>query len=184
MQPKTVYLSLGSNVGERAAHVARAVEALGAAGVRVLRRSSLYATEPVDLRTQSWFLNCVVEAETELMPRQLLRVVQGIERALGRRRLVRRGPRTIDIDILFYGGDIIRARDLVIPHPRIAERRFVLVPLRELAPSLHHPALRKTASELLAATRDRSQVRRLEIRKSKNEKRNSKSETRNTPGVG
>ena len=168
-QAKIIYLSLGSNVGDRAAHLARAVEALDAAGVRVLRQSSLYATEPVDLPTQGWFLNCVLEAETELMPRQLLRAVQAVERALGRRRMVRRGPRTIDIDILLYGDDIVRTRELEIPHSRMAERRFVLVPLRELAPSLRHPTLRKTIAELLATTSDRSVVRRwnLETRNSK-----------------
>jgi len=160
-QAKTIYLSLGSNVGDRAAHLAAGIAALDAAGVRVTRQSSLYATEPVGFQTQSWFLNCVVAAETALMPRQLLRVVRHIERQLGRRRMVRGGPRKLDIDILFYGGAIVRARDLVIPHPRLAERRFVLVPLREIAPTLRHPLLRKTLAELLAELRDSSQVRRV-----------------------
>lgn len=159
-QAKIIYLSLGSNVGDRAAHLAAGIAALGVAGVRVTRQSSLYATEPVDFQTQSWFLNCVVEAETELMPRQLLRVVRDIERQHGRRPMVRSGPRTLDIDILFYGGAIVRARDLEIPHPRLAERRFVLVPLREIAPTLRHPLLRKTIAEMLADLRDTSQVRK------------------------
>ena len=160
-QKKTIYLSLGSNVGDRAAHIARAIDALDAAGVRVLRQSSLYSTEPVDLRTQSWFLNCVLEAETDLMPRQLLRVLQEIERALGRKRLVRSGPRVMDIDLLLYGSSVVHTAELEVPHPRMAERRFVLVPLLELAPALRHPTLRRTIAELLAETRDRSQVRRL-----------------------
>jgi len=162
-EAKTIYLSLGSNVGDRAGQIARAVEALPAAGVRVVRRSALYATQPVPTaagRTQRWFLNCVLEAGTALPPRQLLRVLQEVERSLGRKRLVRRGPRAIDIDILLYGSSVVRTPDLEVPHPRLAERRFVLVPLAELAPGLHHPTLRKTVAELLAETPDRSQVRR------------------------
>ncbi len=159
-QAKTIYLSLGSNVGDRAARIARAVEALAAAGLRVARQSSLYSTEPVDVRTQSWFLNCVLEAETDLMPRQLLRVLQGVEHSLGRKKLVRRGPRAIDIDLLLYGASVVHAAELEVPHPRMAERRFVLVPLAELAPMLRHPTLHRTVSELLAETPDRSSVRR------------------------
>jgi 2-amino-4-hydroxy-6-hydroxymethyldihydropteridine diphosphokinase len=94
------------------------------------------------------------------MPRQLLRVVREIERRLGRRRLVRGGPRVLDIDILFYGRAVVRARELEIPHPRLAERRFVLIPLREIAPALRHPVLGKTIAELLADLRDRSRVRK------------------------
>ncbi len=159
-QAKTIYLSVGSNVGDRAAQIARAVEALAVAGVRVARRSSLYATEPVDVRTQSWFLNCVLEAETDLMPRQLLHALQEVERALGRKKLVRRGPRAIDIDLLLYGASVVRVAELEVPHPRMAERRFVLVPLAELVPMLRHPTLHKTVTELLAETPDRSSVRR------------------------
>jgi 2-amino-4-hydroxy-6-hydroxymethyldihydropteridine diphosphokinase len=159
-QAKIIYLSLGSNVGDRAAQLVRAMEALAAAGVRVARRSSLYTTEPVDVPAQSWFLNCVLEAETDLMPRQLLRVLLEVERSLGGKKLVRRGPRAIDIDLLLYGTSVVHAPELEVPHPRMAERRFVLVPLAELAPMLRHPTLRKTVAELLAETHDRSSVRR------------------------
>ena len=158
-ESKLIYLSLGSNLGDRAANLERAIEALSEIGVRVLRRSSIHETEPVDFFAQPWFLNCVVEAETSLGPRPLLEGLQSIERKFGSRKLVPRGPRIIDLDILFYETQVIHEAGLEIPHPRLAERRFVLVPLAELVPELRHPVLRKTASELLAATQDRSAVR-------------------------
>jgi 2-amino-4-hydroxy-6-hydroxymethyldihydropteridine diphosphokinase len=156
---KLIYLSLGSNLGDRAANLERAISALPEAGVRVLRRSSLYETEPVDFLAQPWFLNCVAEAETSLMPRQLLHALQGIERSLGSTKLVARGPRIIDIDILFYGVSVIRTEEMEIPHPRMDKRRFVLVPLAELAPELRHPVLGVTIAELIAAAQDSSAVR-------------------------
>jgi 2-amino-4-hydroxy-6-hydroxymethyldihydropteridine diphosphokinase len=128
-------------------------------GVRVLRCSSFYETEPVDFLEQPWFLNCVVEAETSLEPARLLEELQGIERNMGSKKLVPRGPRILDLDVLFHGADVIRSAGMEIPHPRLEQRRFVLVPLAELAPGLPHPVLRKTAAELLAASDDRSAVR-------------------------
>jgi 2-amino-4-hydroxy-6-hydroxymethyldihydropteridine diphosphokinase len=119
----------------------------------------MYETEPVDLPAQPWFLNAVAHAETELLPRRLLRTLADIERALGRRRGVLRGPRTIDLDILLYGSSVIHTRELQVPHPRMTERRFVLVPLAELEPALRHPISRTTVAELLAETPDRSEVR-------------------------
>ena len=156
---KLIYLSLGSNLGDRAANLERAIEALPEIAVRVLRRSSIYETEPVDLIAQPWFLNCVVEAETSLEPRQLLDALQGIERLLGARKLVPRGPRIIDLDVLFYGTSVIRAEEMEIPHPRMANRRFVLVPMAEIAPEFRHPVLGVSIAELLAAARDKSIVR-------------------------
>lgn len=148
---KCVYLSLGSNLGDRLARLRAALERLAAPDLRILRVSPVYETEPVDYAAQPWFLNLVVEAETELFPLQLLSRVNRIERALGRVRTVANGPRTIDIDILLYGGAVIRSPKLEIPHPRMAERRFVLVPLSNLAPELRHPESHRTVRELLEA---------------------------------
>jgi 2-amino-4-hydroxy-6-hydroxymethyldihydropteridine diphosphokinase len=147
---KTVYLSLGSNVGDREGNLLAAVERLRAE-VRVLRVSPVYETEPVELAEQRWFLNMVVEAETDLFPMQLLARTGKIERALGRVRRVAKGPRTIDIDILLYGNAVVRGARLEIPHPRMAQRRFVLAPLADLAPELRHPVSGRTVREMLEA---------------------------------
>ena len=157
---RLVYIALGSNLGDRAAMLTRVIDALNAAGIHVLRQSSFYVSEPVDAPPQAWFLNAVVEAETALMPQQLLRTLMRIEHDLGRRRTIPRGPRTLDLDILFYGSSVIRAKDLVVPHPRLEGRRFVLVPLAELVPGLRHPVSRKTVTQLLSETPDTSYIQR------------------------
>ena len=154
-----IYLSLGSNLGDRAANIDGAIAALPEAGVKVLRRSALYETEPVDFLAQPWFLNCVVEAETLLSPLELLHALQGIERRFGSKKLVPRGPRIIDLDILFYGAKAIHTEEVEIPHPRMTQRRFVLVPLAELAPTLCHPVLNSTIAQLLIETTDKSGIR-------------------------
>ena len=146
---KRVYLSLGSNIGDREGNLRKAVERLAALDIRVLRASRIYETEPVDYKDQAWFLNQVVEAETALFPMQLLTRTGRVERELGRTRTVRNGPRTIDIDILFYGAATVETARLEIPHPRIAQRRFVLAPLAELAPLLRHPVTHRTVREML-----------------------------------
>lgn len=148
---KLVYLSLGSNIGERRKNIEDALALLESPRLHVTRLSRWYETEPREVLDQPWFLNVVAEAETTLFPRMLLDRVLGVERKLGRRRDPRRpkGPRMIDIDILLYANSVVKAPGLEIPHPRMAERRFVLEPLADLAPELRHPVLRKTVAELL-----------------------------------
>jgi len=148
---KRIYLSLGSNIGDRAAHLRQAVERLESPDIRVLHASRIYETEPVDYLDQAWFLNQAVEAETVLFPLQLLTRTSRLERELGRTRSVRRGPRVIDIDLLFYASAVVETPRLVIPHPRIAERRFVLEPLAELAPDLRHPVTHRSVRQMLDA---------------------------------
>ena len=145
----TVYLSLGSNIGDREDHLRNALEQLTAGGVRVLRVSPIYETEPMEVTGQSWFLNMVVEAGTDLSPAQLLEQAMRIERALGRVRTLPKGPRTIDIDILLYGSQRVKTAALEIPHPRMAQRRFVLAPLADLAPDLRHPVTGRSVREML-----------------------------------
>jgi 2-amino-4-hydroxy-6-hydroxymethyldihydropteridine diphosphokinase len=159
--PKRVFLSLGSNLGDRVANIRKALEQLAGVGVAITRVSSFYKTEPMDFRPQAWFVNCVAEAETCLMPMQLLNALKAVERALGRRTGVAKRPRAIDIDILLYESVVVRSAALTIPHERMAERRFVLLPLRELAGSIRHPVSRRTVYEMLAEAADTSKVVRL-----------------------
>jgi len=147
---KLVYIALGSNLGDRAEHLRQARERIDAPDLRLLRASSIYETAPRDVEDQPWFLNQVVECETELFPRQLLARLQKIERALGRKRRFAKGPREIDLDILLFGDAVVNATELEVPHPRMAERRFVLEPLAELAPEKKHPGTRRTMREMLA----------------------------------
>ena len=156
---KLVYLGLGSNVGDREATLRMALEKLDAPDLKLRRASNAYETEPIGLREQAWFLNLVAEFETTLFPKQLLRRTSRIENELGRRRSVRNGPRTIDIDILLYGNSVVKTEELEIPHPRYRERRFVLAPLAELRPDLRDPVTGVTVTELLAGVRGQAAKR-------------------------
>lgn len=158
---KTIYLGLGSNVGDRKANLIEAARRIGEAGIRVLRASPIYETEPVQCDPQRWFYNQALEAETSLFPLQLLARVQKIEREMGRVRKADNAPRTIDIDVLLYGAAVIETPSLTAPHPRLAERRFALAPLVDLSPTLRHPGNRRTVKELLDAAPAQT-VRRLE----------------------
>lgn len=155
--PAIAYIGLGSNVGDKKANCTKALELLASAG-RVLRVSSFYCTEPVGYLEQEDFINAVAEMETGLPPDKLLAACHKIEYDLGRSREVRWGPRTIDLDILLYGDLVMNEKALAIPHPLLAARRFVLVPLCEIAPHAVHPVYKKTAAHLLHELKDRHKV--------------------------
>jgi 2-amino-4-hydroxy-6-hydroxymethyldihydropteridine diphosphokinase len=145
---KLAYLSLGSNLGDRAANLAQAIDLLGGIG-EVVAVSDLYETEPFGVSGQPWFLNCAVALRTEKMPRQLMRALLKLERSMGRRRTNgKKEPRIIDMDLLLMGDAILSTPDLILPHPGMAQRRFVLLPLAQIAPEAVHPVLKRSVREL------------------------------------
>lgn len=153
------FLGIGSNMGDASAHCAAAVEGISdVPGVRVLRCSSLYKTQPVGFEEQDWFVNGVVEIRTMLNPHALMHAMQGVEDKMGRIRDRKWGPRIIDIDILLYDQLVIDERDLTIPHAELHKRRFVLVPLNEIAPCAIHPAFGISARGLLDRLQDNNTV--------------------------
>jgi 2-amino-4-hydroxy-6-hydroxymethyldihydropteridine diphosphokinase len=142
-----VFLGLGSNIGNKEVYINKAITFISKL-YTVKKTSRLYLTEPVGKITQGWFLNCVVEILTDVDPKKLLSSFKSIERKLGRTKTVKNGPRTIDIDILFYGNCVIKTKTLVIPHPLVQERLFVLQPMMDINPDFIHPILKKSIHEL------------------------------------
>lgn len=157
-RPALAYIGLGSNQGDRLAFLRKAIGKLRTEEIRVRKVSSLYETEPMEFEAQDWFYNAVIEIETTLSPRALLAYCQTIERGLGKKTEIPKGPRTIDLDLLFYGETILEEPGLTLPHRAAAARPFVLIPLVEIAPELVHPLLRQTARELLDRLRSEHKV--------------------------
>ena len=158
-----VFIGLGSNVGRRRKRIEGAIALLRALpGVKVIKQAAWYETEPVGMEDQRWFINTVVEVETELTPQELLRHCKGIEREVGRRERGRFGPREVDLDLLLHGDLVLEEDGLVLPHPELHRRRFVLEPLCELAPELVHPRLGRSLRGLLADLDERKRVIRLD----------------------
>ena len=148
MKP-VAYLSLGSNLGNREQNLRGAIRQAITLG-RLVAVSSFYQTEPVEFTDQPWFLNCVIALKTATQPAQLMAELLRIEHEMGRQRVLKKGPRSIDIDILLFGDDVVNTPELTIPHPEMARRRFVLQPLAEIAPELLHPVSQKTVTQILA----------------------------------
>lgn len=156
------YIGIGSNVGDKARQCERGVsELLKLDRHRLLRRSSLYKTQPIGHIAQDWFINLVIKLETEMDAPTLLCSLKEIESRLGRVKTLRWGPRAIDLDILFFNDHQIQKDDLTVPHPLIQDRQFVLVPLVEIDPDFTHPVLKKTVKELLERLKEDQGVERL-----------------------
>ncbi len=153
-----IFLGIGCNLGDREQNLEEGKRLLS---LKILKASSLYETEPVGYLDQPWFLNAVIQVEEALTVRELLTRCQSVEQQMGRKRDIPKGPRIIDVDILFYGELIMNEPDLIIPHPAIAERRFVLEPMNEIAPDFIHPVLEKTVRQLLLECPERSVVKRI-----------------------
>ena len=156
-----VYLALGSNLGDRESYLRSAIRGLSSRGMQITRAASIYSTEPREVLDQPWFLNTVVEGNTSLNPAELLGACLAVEEDNFRKRTISKGPRTLDIDIIFYGDQIIRTPGLVIPHPHFSARRFVLEPLAEIASDFVDPVSGKTMRQLLGDTADAASVRRV-----------------------
>jgi 2-amino-4-hydroxy-6-hydroxymethyldihydropteridine diphosphokinase len=156
------YIGIGSNIGEKTLHCEKAIaEILRVDHHCLLAASSLYRTKPVGYTEQDWFVNGVIQIETDLNPFELLQSLSAIEFRLGRKKTIQWGPRTIDLDILFYDDAEVQTEELQVPHPRLQERQFVLIPLVEINRGLMHPVLKKTVAELLEDLKEDQGVERL-----------------------
>jgi len=160
---ESVFLALGSNIGAREEYLRAAIRDLSTRGIDLVRAAPVYSTQPLEVFDQPWFLNTVLEVRTDLNPDELLRMCLDVEKQNHRVREALKGPRTLDIDIIFYGNEIVRVPGLTIPHPNFSFRRFVLAPLAELAPDFVDPISGKTLQDLLEACADRSDVRRISM---------------------
>ncbi len=165
-QKVTAYIGIGSNLGAKVKNCLDAISTIsGLTTCHLLRSSSLYLTEPIDMDMDGapWFINGVVEIKSLLKPHDLLNVLKGVEREMGRRENNNAGSRVIDLDLLFYGRETVLTPDLTIPHPRLHQRRFVLAPLAEIAPQFSHPILYLSVGELIKRLKDGNPVvRRLD----------------------
>lgn len=161
----TAFIGIGSNIGDRLGNCKKAIESLAQGkGIKLIRASSFYETEPWGDgdREQNWFINCVVEIETVLDAKELLAIIEGVEKRFGRKRLLsgieKGGPRIVDLDILFFDKEIMETKDLIVPHPLLHKRKFVLAPLNELVPDFAHPILKKPIADLLRQVDDNKKV--------------------------
>lgn len=156
------YIGLGSNIGDKAGNILKALDILGQLNeIKITNVSSFYETEPIGYEDQDWFVNAVAQIETTLPPTELLGAFKKIEQTMGRKNIIRWGPREIDIDLLIYDQLCLDSPELVIPHPRLHERAFVLGPLAEIAPELIHPILKKTIAELLSELQSQKAVNKI-----------------------
>ena len=160
----TVYLGLGSNIGNPQDNIDTAIKHISQFA-EVVQISSMYTTEPVGYADQDWFVNCCIELNTDISAEKLFSHLQRIEQGMGRVKKILNGPRIIDIDVLLWNDQTIQTDQLVVPHPRMHERAFVLEPLSEIAPNLVHPTLKKSMTQLFDELEDRHQIKKVENKK-------------------